>query len=104
MSKPKTDPSGSHAGHVTARFKCPAGHDVGAAVLLSDGVVRHIAGAEWIDAPDGGKLRMTCKRCAKAGRRLDLQANLGRVVEALADAEADADTQTKTFHIDGRAR
>lgn len=103
MSKPKLDPSGSYAGFVTARFQCPEGHDVGASVLISDGVARHIVGAEWAETADGGKLRMTCKRCAARGRRLDLQANLGRVVEALADAEVDPDTKTKTIHLDGRA-
>lgn len=103
MSKPKSNPSGSYAGFVTARFQCPEGHDVGAAVLVSDGAARHIVGAQWLVTPDGGKLRMTCKRCLARGRRLDLQANWGRVMGACLAVEADPDKATVTLPVGGRA-
>lgn len=92
-------------GHGAVVFKCPSGHDLAPQAVLADGVAR-LYGAEaleWIDTPDGGKFRTTCRECAGGGRRLDLQASWPKVLELLHKADADDRAAPVVYVLGGRA-
>lgn len=91
-------------GHGAVEFKCPSGHELDVSAVLADGTA-HLYGAEaleWLDTDGGGKFRTTCPDCAKAGRRLDLQASWPKVLELLRKTDGDDKTAPAVYVLGGR--